>query len=360
MSPVEQTATSPAAHAEQPPATCSAVRWVSRKPAGPGAGVRAAGVEDHRVDPAVGDDLPGPDHRRGLHPVAREDRRGRAAGAVVDHERDVRPAARLEPGRHPGRPEALRRGDAHGATPTIGSPRVSGRPSARLRDCSAAPPVPFVRLSMAATTTTRRDPPVDGDLQERGVRAEGVRRAGPAALGEHVDERLVGVGLHPGLAHGVGVDVRGAAAPCRSPGCRAAIGASVGVKLDPDRACRRGGQVLHHLRGVAVDAADPVRRHRAQRPPPRAGAAAGFRPAPEVPDAATTTTSSGSSSPAAKPGARASDDGGRVAAGDGDPAGTGERRPLPGAVCDGGARAARRARCRRARRRRTRPRPPGR
>src|SRR3712207_7710250 len=47
---------------------------------------------------------------------------------VVDHERDVRGAAALQPGGDPGGPEALGRGDAHGATPTSGRPAVSGRP----------------------------------------------------------------------------------------------------------------------------------------------------------------------------------------------------------------------------------------
>src|SRR3712207_2927018 len=78
---------------------------------------------------------------------------------VVDHERDVRGAAALQPGGDPGGPEAPGRGDAHGATPTSGRPAVSGRPSARLAHWTAAPPVPLVRLSTAATTTNR---PADG------------------------------------------------------------------------------------------------------------------------------------------------------------------------------------------------------
>ena len=41
----------------------------------------------------------------------------------------------------------------HGATPTIESPSVSGQPSARFIDCTAAPPVPLTRLSIAAIAT---------------------------------------------------------------------------------------------------------------------------------------------------------------------------------------------------------------
>ena len=47
---------------------------------------------------------------------------------------------------------------AHGATPTIESPSVSGHPSARFIDCTAAPPVPFTRLSIAHNATARPRP----------------------------------------------------------------------------------------------------------------------------------------------------------------------------------------------------------
>ena len=51
--------------------------------------------------------------------------------------------------------ESLGLGDAHGATPTVVSPSVSSSPKARLRHCTAAPAVPFARLSMAPIATTR-------------------------------------------------------------------------------------------------------------------------------------------------------------------------------------------------------------
>ena len=120
-----------------------------------GAGVGAAGVEHDRGDPAAAQDLLGPQHRRGLHPVARE-HPGRGVGrAVVDDQGEVTPAAALDAGGESGGPEAEGGGDAHGATPIVVSPRSSGRPRARLALWTAPPAVPLVRLSMAATAMTR-------------------------------------------------------------------------------------------------------------------------------------------------------------------------------------------------------------
>ena len=88
----------------------------------------------------------------------------------------------------------------HGATPTIDSPSVSGQPSARFIDCTAAPPVPLTRLSMAAIATNVLGVLVDGDRQLRGVAAD--HRAGlrQLALGQQVHERLGVVGLFVGGA----------------------------------------------------------------------------------------------------------------------------------------------------------------
>ncbi len=96
-------------------------------------------------------------------------------------------------------------GFGHGASPLTGRPVVSGRSRARLADWTAPPAVPLVRLSIAATTTTRPARGVDGDLEVDGVRPEGVRGPRPATLGQHVDERLVGVRLDPRGADGAGV-----------------------------------------------------------------------------------------------------------------------------------------------------------
>ena len=61
----------------------------------------------------------------------------------------------LRPAVTPAARKPSRGGDAHGATPATGRPAVSGRPRARFMDWMAPPAVPLVRLSMAATTTTR-------------------------------------------------------------------------------------------------------------------------------------------------------------------------------------------------------------
>ena len=119
-----------------------------------GARVGPAGVEDDRVDASVRDDLARPDHRRRDDPVAGEHRGRVVVGPVVDDEGEVGLAARLEPGGDAGGAEAGGE-SAHGATPATGRPVVSGRPRARFAHWIAPPAVPLVRLSMAATTTTR-------------------------------------------------------------------------------------------------------------------------------------------------------------------------------------------------------------
>src|SRR5262249_42112431 len=121
----------------------------------PGVAVRAAGVEHHRTGLPGGHHLLAPQHRVRLAAVRREHRGGHARRAVVDDQGDVRLAAGFEPGGHPGCPKPLRCGNCHGATPTVDSPAFSGRPRARFMDWTAAPAVPLVRLSMAATATSR-------------------------------------------------------------------------------------------------------------------------------------------------------------------------------------------------------------
>ena len=56
---------------------------------GSGAGVGAAGVQDHGLELAGLEDLLGPEHRRGLDPVAGEHGGRGAVGPVVDHEGQV-------------------------------------------------------------------------------------------------------------------------------------------------------------------------------------------------------------------------------------------------------------------------------
>src|SRR5690606_15362074 len=101
---------------------------------------------------------------------------------------------------------------------------------------------------------------VEGDLHLDGVGAVHRRRRRPLARGEQADERLVGVGLLVGGAHRVGGRApagRGAAGGEDAAG-HGGEGRSEG---DGDRLARRGAEVLDHLGGVPVDAADAVGRH---------------------------------------------------------------------------------------------------
>src|SRR5690606_23573814 len=130
---------------------------------GTGRDVRSAGVEDDGAHDPVSDHLARPDHRRTDDAVRGEDGGADLERPVVDDEREVRLAGGLEAGRDAARAKAPRCGHAgrggllgHGATPSVGSPSASGRPSARLRDWSAAPAVPLTRLSIAQIATTRR------------------------------------------------------------------------------------------------------------------------------------------------------------------------------------------------------------
>src|SRR5690606_506818 len=131
-------------------------RGVGRlEPFGAGEAVRSPGVEHDRRDGTVADRLLRPKDRVGLGTVRREYGGCGVRRSLVDHERDVEPARSLEScGNACGR-ETLCCCHAHGATPSICRPAVSGRPSATFIDCTAAPAVPLTRLSMADTTTTR-------------------------------------------------------------------------------------------------------------------------------------------------------------------------------------------------------------
>ena len=219
MSPVEQTTTSPA-ETPSASATCSAVRWVSWKPWCAGAGVGAAGVEDDRVDASVGDDLARPvtgaASTRLLVKTAAAWWSGPSlttrarSGVPLALRPAVTPAAR-KPRAADGRVALT------GRLLRSGRPRVSARPRARLAHWTAAPAVPLVRLSMAATTTTRPSRSSTRHLQLDVVAADDVEAVrGPLALGQEVDEGLVGVGRLPGLAHAAGA--RAGAQPGRAGG----------------------------------------------------------------------------------------------------------------------------------------------
>ena len=112
ISPVEQTTTSTAPM----PETRSDLLGdrVGRLEAlGAGVAVGAAGVQDHGAHHPVLDDLLAPEHRVGLATVGGEHRRGGEVRAVVDDQRQVLGARRLQPGGDAGGPEPLGCGDAH-------------------------------------------------------------------------------------------------------------------------------------------------------------------------------------------------------------------------------------------------------
>src|SRR5690606_31142086 len=112
-------------------------------------------VEHDRAQFPRGEHLLRPQDGGGLDLVAGEQPRGRELRAVVDDEREVGALAVPDARGDPGRPEPLRLRDGHGATPVTGRPAVSGRSSARFMHWIAPPAVPLVRLSIAATTTSR-------------------------------------------------------------------------------------------------------------------------------------------------------------------------------------------------------------
>ena len=96
---------------------------------------------------------------------------------------------------------------------------VSGSPRATFIDCSAAPAVPLTRLSIAHKATTL---PAFSSIATwtSAVLAPSVPRSWATALGQHVDEGLVRVGVDPGRAHGLGIRARqpaGAVTVARMP-----------------------------------------------------------------------------------------------------------------------------------------------
>ena len=273
ISPVEQTATSNA----PPPmssATSSAAAWVVWKPSGP---VQQLAPPELSTTPRRRGrrraTCCAPEHRRGLDPVAGEHGRRVVAGPVVDDEGHVGPAAGLEAGGGTGGAEAGGGGDAHGATPATGRPSVSGSPRARFAHCTAAPAVPLVRLSMAATTTTRPARCVHRDLHVRVVAAEhgrGATASAPRAAGGRTARRRT---RRPGRPHvpdvGAGRQPRGRQV-ARIP---RGIGASVGVKESGHRTARRERSGSARSPGCAGGRRRPRRRHGAHDLARRAGAA---------------------------------------------------------------------------------------
>src|SRR6185436_9532291 len=139
------------------------------EPRNAGRGVRIAGVGDDRAQVAEVAALSAQLHRRGHDARAREARGARRLRRVGDEQADVERAALLQAGRDAGRAEAGRqpavqlrdvvglrypaRAEETGRHQAIPAP--SGKPNIRLRFCTACEEVPFQRLSIAASTTTR-------------------------------------------------------------------------------------------------------------------------------------------------------------------------------------------------------------
>ena len=260
ISPVEQTATSPA---ETPSAcaTCSAVAWVSGKPWGP---VQALAPPELRTTAST---RPSASTWR-LHVTGAASTRlpVKTAAAwwsgpsLTTRATSGRPLG-LSPAVTPAARNPAGAVTLTAPPPTVGSPVVSGRPRARLAHWMAAPAVPLVRLS---TARDGDDPPgalVERDLDLHHVAAEDVRRPRPLPLGQQAHERLVGVRLLPR-----GADLgrrRARGGPGGAGGEDAARHRREGGgEGDGDRAAGGEAEVLLDLGGVPVGAAHAVRRHR--------------------------------------------------------------------------------------------------
>ena len=140
--------------------------------------------------------------------------------------------------------------------------------------CTAPPAVPLVRLSSAATATSRPAAAIDGDLDVDGVGAEHRLGLRPLPGRQQVDERLVGVRRR-----------RRRRTPCSVSSAGSASGA---VHRGQDAPRHRhqhrgerdgrgrgaaGPEVLPQLGHVPVSAADAVRAGRAHQLRARADAA---------------------------------------------------------------------------------------
>ncbi len=100
------------------------------KAARSGAGVGAAGIQDHRAQLPGGEHLLGPQHRRSFDLVAGEHPGGRVVGPFVENQREVQRSRRLDAGGDAGGPESGRCGDALRAD----QPRLVARRSRRHSD----------------------------------------------------------------------------------------------------------------------------------------------------------------------------------------------------------------------------------
>ena len=162
--------------------------------------------------------------------------------------------------------------------PRCGRPVVSGRPRARFMHWTAPPAVPLVRLSRAATATSRPAALVDGDLDVHGVGSQHGLGLRPLTRRQQVDEGLVGVRRRRRPrrpARWSAGSASGAVQVARMP---RDIGTSTGVNDTVGAAAPQAREVLDRSRGCA----GAPRRRRTRWPSPsarsRAGGASGSGP----------------------------------------------------------------------------------
>ena len=172
---------------------------------------------------------------------------------------------------------------------------------------TAPPAVPLVRLSRAATATSRPAARSTATWTCTVLAPEDRLGLRPLARRQQVDERLVGVGRGVDRVRLLGGrwtgSASGAVQVARMP---RDIGTSTGVKETVGARGAAGGEVLHDLGGVPVHAADAVRAGRPHQLRAEQVRSSATGPAPEGPLAATTTTSSAVVSPPVTAGSRAS------------------------------------------------------
>ena len=272
ISPVEQTAISPAPTPSSP-ARCSAVRWVSWKPAGPVHAFAPPEFSATARTHAAGQDLLAPQHRRGLHPVGGEDARRGCRRPVVDHDGDIGIAGCLDPGGDPSGPEAGRAGDCHGCDSDRGEPGRLGQAEHEVAVLDGLPGRALAEVVDGGDDDGAAGPGVGGGLQVHAVRAGHRRGRRPPAVRQQGDERLAVVRRRDGVAQRRPVVIPALASlavqVARMP---RGIGASTGVKLTrtgPAGSCRPPPPRPAPARSRACAGARPPPRTPTPSPSPR-------------------------------------------------------------------------------------------
>jgi len=182
-----------------------------------GARVRAAGVQHHRRKRPSANHLLGPQHRRRLHPVRREDRSRASDGPSLTTRATSRPRL-ARPPRCPRR-ESRVPIHAHGAIPSADS-RTSQAGRHQVRVLDGCPEAPCRGCRSRLVTMTRRS---SGRRRPAGARSQprpGVRLL---ALGQDVHEGLAGIGSASAVRTPSAVSSATPAAQSPWPGCRGSV-----------------------------------------------------------------------------------------------------------------------------------------